>query len=578
MKNAILKRCVITAVIALLVSAVVSGLILQSMRQNEIETSMRLMLSSVKNQISYDLAHNTFSPQDEVKKYTDYRLSIIQGDGKVLADNEAVSETMENHADRPEFAEAKATGTGTAVRYSSTLKKNETYVAMRINDDLYVRLAMENRQANTIFASILPALLIGIAVAGILTPVMAKTIAKDVTEPLIKARNQIEDIATGERGEVLPNPKYEELVPIVDSVNTLSGRISAALKQLQSERERSKTLLDNMEEGLVVIDSRLRVVSTNLASERYLGGTNALGKNLMMLTRNERILSAVQAAAEEGRSTIFDVNSYADDSIILSAHITPARGSIISTGTAQEENGAIILLTNVTTLRETEKLRSEFVANASHELKTPITSIKGFAELLAAGLVSDPEKTADYLNRITAEAARMTTLINDIIKISELESGCRPEANERVNLKKLAEEIGESLLPAAEKKNVSIEVTGDDISLTASREDMRQIVGNLMDNAVKYNVSGGSVRVLCKKQRDGISITVADTGIGIASKHHGRIFERFYCVDKGRSRTVGGTGLGLSIVKHTVARWGGEILFQSAEGEGTTITVVFKGN
>ncbi|SDO11534.1 ATP-binding protein [Acetanaerobacterium elongatum] len=576
MKNAILKRCVITAVIALLVSAVISGLILQSMRQNEIETSMRLMLNSVKNQITYDLAHNTFSPQDEVKKYTDYRLSIIQGDGKVLADNEAVSETMENHADRPEFIEAKATGTGTAVRYSATLKKNETYVAMKVNDDLYVRLAMENRQANTIFASILPALLIGIAVAGILTPVMAKTIARDVTEPLIQARNQIEDIATGERGEVLPNPKYEELVPIVDSVNTLSARISAALKQLQSERERSKTLLDNMEEGLVVIDSRLRVVSTNLASERYLGGTNALGKNLMMLTRNERILSAVQAAVAEGRSTIFDLNSYADDSVILSAHITPARGSIISTGTAQEENGAIILLTNVTTLRETEKLRSEFVANASHELKTPITSIKGFAELLAAGLVSDPEKTADYLNRITAEAARMTTLINDIIKISELESGCRPEANERVNLKKLAEEIGESLLPAAGKKNVSIEVTGDDISLTASREDMRQIVGNLMDNAVKYNVSGGSVRVLCKKQRDGISLTVADTGIGIASKHHGRIFERFYCVDKGRSRTVGGTGLGLSIVKHAVARWGGEILFQSAEGEGTTITVVFK--
>ena len=170
----------------------------------------------------------------------------------------------------------------------------------------------------------------------------------------------------------------------------------------------------------------------------------------------------------------------------------------------------------------------------------------------------------------------MTVLINDIIKISELESGRRPEATEKVNLKKLASEIGEGLLPIAKEKCITIEVAGDDAVISAQREDMRQIIGNLMDNAVKYNVRGGSVKVLCKQMRDGISITVADTGIGIAPRHHGRIFERFYCVDKGRSRTIGGTGLGLSIVKHAAARWGGEILFESAEGEGTTITVVFK--
>ncbi len=576
MQSAILKRCVITAVIALLVSAVVSGFILQSMHRNEIETNMRLMLNSVKSQIEYDLEHGTFSPEDEVKKYPDYRLSIIQADGKVIADSAVDSSTLENHSDRPELITAKQVGIGTSSRYSETLHKMVSYVAMRVNNDLYVRLAVENAQANAIFASLLPALIFGIAVAGILTPIMARAITRGVTEPLIQARNQIEDIATGERGEPLPNPRYEELVPIVDSVNTLSSRISDALKQLKTERERSKTLLDNMEEGLAVIDSRMRVVSTNLASERYLGGTNAQGKNLMMLTRNERILSAVEAAIKEGRSTIFDLNSFSDDSVILSAHVTPARGSIVSTGTAQEENGAILLLTNVTTIRETEKMRSEFVANASHELKTPITSIKGFAELLASGLVTDPDKTLDYLDRITAEATRMTTLIEDIIKISELENGRRPEASERVNLKKLAEDIAAGLLPMAQEKDVTLEVSGDDITLKAGREDMRQVVGNLMDNAVKYNVKGGSVRVLCKHLRDGISITVADTGIGIAPKHHGRIFERFYCVDKGRSRTVGGTGLGLSIVKHAAARWGGEILFQSAEGEGTTITVVFK--
>ncbi|MFA9382034.1 MAG: sensor histidine kinase, partial [Acetanaerobacterium sp.] len=420
---------------------------------------------------------------------------------------------------------------------SDTLGRMLTYVAVRVNDDLYIRLAMENEAVNIIFKSLLPSVLVGMLAAALMTPFVAATVARGITEPLIRARNQIEEIAAGGDVKLLPSPSYEELTPIVDSVNTLSMRISDALGLLQNERERTKTLLDNMEEGLAIIDSRMRVASVNLACERYLGGANAQGRNIVYLTRDKRVLEAIEAAVRQGRSTIFDEQNHADGGV-FSVHITPARGSIVLAGAGREEHGAILLLTDVTTLRENEKMRSEFVANASHELKTPITSIKGFAELLAAGLVEDERTTADYLKRITDEATRMTYLINDIIKISELESGKRMETAEDIDLAALARELAANLTPIAAQKDVTIEVIGEDIRLRAQREDMRQILGNLMDNAVKYNKVGGSVVVTCERHGGGVSVAVADTGIGIAREHHARVFERFYCVDKGRSRTV----------------------------------------
>ncbi len=575
MKRAIFRRCVLITLISLLVSAAISALILNTMRKNEINANMQLTLTAVKSQIEYDIAHNLFLPQDEVKKYSNYRLSIIDGTGRVLADSSADSRTMANHADRPEFIEAQKNGSGSAVRQSDTLNRMMTYAALKVNDNLYIRLAMENEYAQMIYKSLIPAVLIGLLIAGLLAPVIAASVSRGITDPLIRARNQIEGIASGGEVMMLPSPQYEELIPIVDSVNTLSMRISDALGQLQNERERTKTLLDNMEEGLAIIDSRLRVVSVNRAAERYLGGMNAQGRNIVYLTREGRILESVEAAVRCGRSTILDIANHAQGGI-LSAHVTPARGSMVISGGGREENGAILLLTDVTTIRENEKMRSEFVANASHELKTPITSIKGFAELLASGIVQDTDTANDYLNRITAEATRMTRLIDDIIKLSEMESGRRVPTAEAVNLTALARELAESLAPIALQKGVALTVTGEDVSLTAQREDMRQILANLMDNAVKYNKKGGTVKVECIKDEDSVRVTVADTGIGIARVHHARVFERFYCVDKGRSRTVGGTGLGLSIVKHAAARWGGEILFESAEGKGTTVTVVFQ--
>ncbi len=574
MKRAIFRRCVLVALAALLLSAAVSSAILYAMRMQEMKSSMLLLLKTVKSQIEYDISHGTYLPGDEVGKYNEYRLSIVDGNGKVLADSRASAAQMDNHANRPELVEAKQSGVGSSVRYSATLGGMFTYMAMRVSEDLYIRLAMEIEVLNAIFKSLLPSTVIGLVFAAAITPFIASRVTERITQPLFSARDRIEQITLDDEPVPLPTPQYEELAPIMDSVNTLSMRIHEALGQLQDERERTKTLLDNMEEGLAVIDSRLRVSSINNACERYMGASNVQGRNIVYLTRDKKVQDAIEIAVRQGRSTIFDLPSH-EEGRILSVRITPARGSIVLAGAGREERGAILLLTDVTTVRANERMRSEFVANASHELKTPITSIKGFADLLASGLVEGEQTKVDYLGRITAEATRMTSLINDIIKLSELENGKRPETEEQVDICALARELAERLAPIAKQKDVAIAVTGEKVLLRARREELRQIVSNLMENAVKYNKQGGSVTVSCRSDGETVSVTVADTGIGIAREHHARVFERFYCVDKGRSRTVGGTGLGLSIVKHAVASLGGEILFESRVGVGTTITVVF---
>lgn len=574
MRRAIFRHCVLVAMAALLLSAAVSSLILYAMRTQEIKTSMELLLSSVKSQIEYDLEHDRFSPQDEVLKYTDYRLSIIGTDGVVLADSSVPAQQMENHKDRPELIAAKKDGIGWATRNSETLGANYTYMAMRVNDGLYVRLSMESAALHNVFNGLFPSVLVGLVFAGIITPVIASRMTRRITEPLIRARDFIEQIAEGDGSTMLPSPEYEELTPIVDSVNTLALRVADALGRLRDERERTKALLDNMEEGLAVIDSRLRVSAVNRACERYMGAAGTQGRNIVYLTRNKRLLSAVENAVHKGRSTLLDVPS-CEDGRILSARITPAKDAGAARDNSPAGGGAVLLLTDVTDLRAGERMRSEFVANASHELKTPITSIKGFAELLASGLVKDQAAQEDYLSRITGEATRMTALINDIIRLSEAESGANPEPAEEIDLAALARELAQRLAPAAQEKGVSIAVTGERVMLRARREDARQIIGNLMDNAVKYNRKDGSVTVSCRAENGRVSVSVADTGIGVAREHHARVFERFYCVDKSRSRTVGGTGLGLAIVKHAVAALGGEILFESAEGVGTTVTVLF---
>ncbi len=574
MRRAIFRYCVLVAMIALVIGAAISSLILYTMRTQEIEANMKLVLFSVKSQIEYDIEHGIFSPDDEVQKYTDYRLSIIDADGTVIADSSVPARQLENHSDRPELIEAKALETGSSVRFSRTLGTMVTYMAMRVDDNLYIRIAMENDVLNTIFKSLLPSVIIGLILAAFITPVVAENVTKKIVQPLFRARDHIEKIAAGGDIAMLPSPEYEELIPIMDSVNTLSMRVSDTLGQLRNERERTKTLLDNMEEGLAVIDNRLRIASVNNACERYMGATQTRGRNIIYLTRDNRVLSAIEAAVRWGQSTIFDVPSH-EGGRVLCARITPARGSTALTGEDTEEHGAILLLTDVTHTRENEKIRSEFVANASHELKTPITSIKGFAELLASGLVEDGHIAADYLGRITDEASRMTSLINDIIKISELEAGGVAEPAKQIDLAAIARETAEHIAPIAAQKGVSVTVLGENCMLRARHEDVRQIIDNLMDNAVKYNKQGGTVTVTCQNLSDKVSVSVVDTGIGIPREHHARVFERFYCVDKGRSRTVGGTGLGLSIVKHTVASLGGEIVFESKEGIGTTITVHF---
>lgn len=377
-------------------------------------------------------------------------------------------------------------------------------------------------------------------------------------------------------GEMIRNDTgYTELDSLVDNINALTLSVHQTLSELSGEREKLDFLLNNMIEGMVVVDANLKIINVNTCALRLFGKTQqeVYRKNILNFTDKSKIITGVEQAVSKQAATSFETHLGPEHQYYL-VHITPVKSNEKEPSKPVSQ-GAIILMSDVTASKKAEHMRTEFFANASHELKTPITTIQGFAEILANGIVTDPEKIRDFLNRITDESKRMSSLINDILKISALEAREQAEDIEQVDLHELAEDISENLTPQSKAKSVTIEVSGQSSYVFANRQDMMQLEINLIENAVKYNVPGGHVFVTVMPISQGVVFKVKDTGIGIPKQHQSRVFERFYRVDKGRSRNVGGTGLGLAIVKHVAALYKAQIEMESAEGVGTEISVVF---
>jgi two-component system phosphate regulon sensor histidine kinase PhoR len=377
--------------------------------------------------------------------------------------------------------------------------------------------------------------------------------AKDKTEAeraLRRLAGSTDDVQTDERADEL-----EQMV------NERIGR-------LVSDRRRILYMLDNMSEGLVMLEKDLTITLINKSAMRFFDVDESVrGRNLLRLVHMPRMIDAAQQAVGAGTHSAFDIRM-ADGERVLQAIVSPA-GSRTAAG-----GGAIVLITDVTAVRRAEQIRSDFVANASHELKTPLTSIKGFAELMESGIISDPQQSAKCLEHIRKETDRMIGLIDDILKLSELESVVSDTGRSRVGLKLIAQRAADSLDIQAREKGVSVDVTGSTGMLSANPDRMFEVVLNLVDNAIKYNRPGGKVGVDISETDSEVTLRVADTGVGIPEESKERIFERFYRVDKSRSRREGGTGLGLAIVKHITELYKGHITLDSKLGEGTTVTVV----
>ena len=482
-----------------------------------------------------------------------YRLTWIAADGSVLYDTKTNAESLENHASRAEVSQALATGTGESTRYSSTLMEKTMYYAQRLDDGTVLRISISRATVGMIAVGMIQPLLIVLIVALILSGLLARRLSRRIVDPL----NSLD------LEHPLDNDAYEELSPLLKRIHHQHVEIQTQLRELREKTDEFTQITGSMREGLVLLDEHGSILSINAAAQMLFGAdAQCVGRDFLTVERSHEISAAIQAAAADGHSEVraeraghvyqFDISRITSDGKFL---------------------GTVILAFDITEQEFAERNRREFTANVSHELKTPLQGIIGSAELIENGMVK-PEDLPRFVGHIHAEAARLVTLIDDIIRLSQLDEG-DAMPTEPVDLLAVSQEAAENLHDAAAARNVTVSVTGQPAVLPGVRRLIYEIVYNLCDNAIKYNRDGGRVDVTVAADAGGSSITVADTGIGIAPEHQARVFERFYRVDKSHSKASGGTGLGLSIVKHAVQYHHGRIELESTPGTGTTIRVVF---
>lgn len=482
-----------------------------------------------------------------------YRLTWVAADGTVLFDTEAESTAMDNHKDREEIAEALSTGKGKSERYSDTLTLKMIYCAEKLSDGTVLRISASRDSVVALLIDVLFPMIVIMLLAIILSAFLARWLSKSIVRPLntLDLENPVE------------NDVYDELSPMLTKISKQHKQISKQMKELKKRADEFEQITASMNEGLVLLDKNGVVISMNLAAKKlFETDETSVGQDFLVVDRSLKMSHAVEAALTGKHSEFREQRNGSEYQFVIS--------SIESGG---KNIGAVIICFDVSETAFAERNRQEFTANVSHELKTPLQSIIGSAELLENGLVK-PEDTSRFVGNIRKEASRLVSLINDIIRLSQLDENM-DSAKEETDLYVLANEVKDVLFLSASKKNVEITVSGESCVISGVRRYLYEIIYNLCDNAIRYNNEGGRVNIDISKDKNGVILTVSDNGIGIPLEHQSRIFERFYRVDKSHSKETGGTGLGLSIVKHAVAYHGGIIKLDSTVGKGTTVKVIF---
>lgn len=485
---------------------------------------------------------------------SDRRITWIAADGTVLYDSRSDSGVMENHLEREEVKAALATGSGTSFRYSDTLMERYIYTAQRLSDGTVLRLsAAQNTVPHLVLGVVKPIILvIGIAVA--LSALLAGQLTKNIVAPL----NELN------LDDPMSNREYVEIQPLLRRLDSQQVQLRAQSQELRQKQKEFNTVTRSLSEGLVLMNSSGTVLSINPAATRLLEITpNCLGADFGVANRNAAISALVEKAltGEKAEENV----ALTDGEYLAAASPVRSDGAVF---------GVVLLLFDVTQKQKAEALRREFTANVSHELKTPLHAISGYAELMKDGLVP-PEDTRHFAEKIYSEAQRMIDLVEDTLRLSRLDEGAADMQWASIDLYETAKSAMQELTAPAELKNVSIRLEGTKTVIQGIPQLVSGIVFNLMDNAVKYNKDGGLVIVRLGQEKNQAVLTVTDTGIGISPEHQERVFERFYRVDKSHSKEIGGTGLGLSIVKHAALILGAAIELDSTVGKGTIVTVRF---
>lgn len=528
----------------------------QQLFKRQLEQQAMLLAATMENTSPDDDVESLRKLSHDIHGTFENRITYIGQDGTVLFDNEADPATMENHLGREEVVAAKQSGTGTAIRESYTMSEMTVYCARVIGYGCIVRVAGTMDTVAARIAGMWWEVLLIVIIAAMVSLGVAAIVARVVVKPI----NSI-DLKNPDIGE-----SYSEIAPLLHRISEQNHEIDQQIAELTRSRKEFSLITENMSEGFIIIDSRTEVLSYNTAALKILGSDfTGSSRSVLVLNRSEAFRSAVEDALAGKRS---------ETDLTLSEKIYQVIATPAFTGSSV--TGAVMIILDITEKEAREELRREFTSNVSHELKTPLTTIYGISDMLVGGIVK-PEDIPGFAKNIRDEAGRMITLIQDILKLSQLDENTFSDQRERVDLYELAQSAAERLRPQADEKHVTISVTGERSEFTGIATVLEEMIYNLLDNAVKYNKQGGRADVDVRSSDD-IVVTVSDTGIGVPADSIDRIFERFYRADKSHSRKIGGTGLGLSIVKHGVSLHGGSITVKSSEGSGTTFTMALPKN
>ena len=511
-------------------------------------------VKQLRDELSIASAGTETSGTDYLKnvKYNNFRLTWVAGDGTVLFDSQADEGVMDNHIDREEISEAFETGTGSSSRRSATLTEKTLYEAVLLSDGTVLRISIDRKSGFVLLLGLLYPVIIIVIIAVIISAVLAHKMSQKIIEPLNKL----------DLDNPSENDAYEEITPLLSRIHRQNMKIDHKVSELNRRKEEFDLITKNMREGLVLLDKNRNILTINSAAINVFGtDKNCVGNEFLTIDRKNDTRSAIEKAFSDGHSEVRVQRNEREYQFDISCIETDG-----------DTVGAVILVFDITEQADAERLRREFTANVSHELKTPLQSITGSAELIENGLVK-PEDMSRFVGHIRKEATRLVTLVEDIIRLSQLDEQTELP-KEDVSLYEIANEVCGILRDSAEKKNITLSVSGDIGNYFGVKNLLFEIIYNLCDNGIKYTHDGGKVEIDISETEKEVTLTVSDNGSGIAPEHQARIFERFYRVDKSHSKKSGGTGLGLSIVKHSVLYHGGRISIRSGVDKGTVITVV----
>lgn len=570
MKNAVIRGFFKVIILSLVICSLLFSYFIGRYTMERTEDNMLYTLALMDYSLEYDKDLQVQAQQiNPIIMSEDSRITILDTKGNVLADTSKAIDYEENHLNREEVKKALEKGIGISVRHSNTEGKDMVYAAHLSSDGMHIlRVALPYNGMSDFVKAITPAISVSVILAFIVAFITGRRLADGITKPLCEISSELDKIQSKTECPDFREYKYAELDSIVNSIKILSRRIETNIEKLRVEKVKIDYILDNMKEGLLLVDENLNVITINKTAMEILECSDRVSGNIVYFTQNLNIINGVADIMKSDTDCMFDIYDEKTEKTYL-VHITRIKKGVLD----KAMSGAIVLMMDVSVERQLQKVRQDFFSDASHELKTPITSIQGYCELLLSDMPYTYEQKKEFLVRIKNSTINITGLVNDILMIARLESGTESENLSEVNVKRIIEDVLDTTEPMRNENNISVKAECEDITIGADYNKIYQLINNLVTNATKYNNPNGSIYIKASIENSFFRFYIKDTGIGIPLQSQKRVFERFYRVDKGRSRKMGGTGLGLAIVKHIVNHYKGTINLKSEVDKGTEIEI-----